>query len=87
MKRADRGLIGLLNACREAGAPPPDIGVGIQDSRNDVVAILEVGWPRSKVGVAIGHEDTKRAQEHGWRMWNMFDGLNEVNRIVQMVRR
>lgn len=86
MRYADPGLMGLLNICRNSGAPAPDVGVLVQDSNGEVVANLEVGWRRCKVGVAIDDDDVKKAQVHGWKIWSMFGALSQIDRFLASVR-
>jgi hypothetical protein len=83
----DPGLKGLVTACRDAGAPPPEVGFAVQDRSQTVVANLELAWPRAKRGVAISEEDREAAKAEGWEVWTMFAALNKLDKFAEEIRR
>lgn len=76
---ADPGIHGLLKICQKERKPIPEIGFEIQASNHEIVAELELGWPKKKFGVAINESDIKRGTDQGWEVWEMAEALDQLD--------
>jgi hypothetical protein len=80
---ADRGLEGLLKQCQHSYLELPEVGYELQANDEAIIAELELAWPESKVGVAIGEEDKAVAEKAGWEIWSMIDAIDRFDQFQQ----
>ena len=73
---ADPAVEGVLLQCRAAGAPLPEVGYEVQNMREEVVAELELAWPKRLIGIALVEEDKTAAEKEGWTVWEMIEVLD-----------
>lgn len=79
----DPGLRGVLDMCQREGIAVPEIGWAVADRHKNVVANLEVAWPRSRVGIAIADQDRNAAQALGWQVWGMVEVMDDIDKLVR----
>ena len=84
---ADPGLHGLLRACQSQRVAPPEVAYPVYPGQVHTASHLELAWPRSRVGVAIGRQDREKAQKAGWRVWSMFNALEQMPSFVAQIAR
>ncbi len=82
----DPGVRGVVSHCQQAGKSVPVVGCEIQAETQEVVAELELGWPRVKVGIAIAEQDREAAIAQGWKVWAMVDALDNISDFMAMLR-
>ncbi|ADE14193.1 conserved hypothetical protein; putative endonuclease [Nitrosococcus halophilus Nc 4] len=78
----DPGLRGVLDACCHWKTNVPEVGFDVQDTKDAVVANLELAWPQKRVGLAISDEDRDTARKAGWRIWRMHETLEDIGRFA-----
>jgi DEAD/DEAH box helicase domain-containing protein len=68
----------LLDACRRAGLPAPEVGIDITDARGRVMAMAELAWPDARTAVFLGGQESAvlLAGQAGWQTL-LVDGLQE----------
>ena len=70
---------GILLRCKAAGAPLPEVGYEVQNKREEVIAELELAWPKRLMGIALSEEDKTAAEKVGWTVWEMIDVLERYD--------
>lgn len=76
---ADPGLHGIIHLCKEGAFPYPEIGLDVQNSAGEVVAYLDLAWPKDKVAISISAEDRAAATELGWTVYSPIEALDQEN--------
>ena len=66
---ADPAVKGVLNLLRNRGVPVPEIGYELMNPRGEVVADVELAWPKHKTAIYIRDLDTSRFP--GWRLYSL----------------
>ena len=79
-KYCDPGLHGVLRAYQESGVAVPEIGYDVWNEKSEIVANLELAWPKEKTGVAVSEEDRVAAIRAGWRVYSMMEALGPEDR-------
>jgi len=82
MEYCDPGLRSVLHICRKRRVIPPDIGLDIQRSDAEIVATMELAWPRQRVAVAISQQDIAAAAAVGWEVWSMSEVMEDEDGFV-----
>ncbi|EAS45751.1 HNH endonuclease [Photobacterium profundum] len=65
---ADPGLHGAIHACQQFGTKLPDVGYYVGDEFGELVAKLELAWPKHKFGIAVSNHDREEANNEGWNV-------------------
>lgn len=86
LRYCDPALKGVLAACRSEGAPVPEIGLDVQDGGGAVIGVLEIAWPKPRIGIAISTEDQAAGGEAGWSVWPWTEALENIKRLVLEVK-
>lgn len=82
MEYCDPGLRSVLHICRKRRVMPPDIGLDIQRSDSEIVATMELAWPKERVAVAISQNDIEAASAVGWKVWSMSEVMENEDGFV-----
>ena len=80
---ADPGMNGVLHYLQNNGTQIPDVGLGIQNDQETVVATLELAWPRAKLGIAIASEDIDAAHTQGWHVYSVEQALSNPDQLCR----
>jgi len=82
LEYCDPGLRSVLHICRKRKVELPEIGLDVQRRDSEVVATMEIAWPRRKVGVAISQDDIDAATGEGWKVWSMSEVMEDEDGFV-----
>jgi hypothetical protein len=74
---ADPALHGVLDLAQIGGYDEPDIGLDLQNERQEVIAHLDIAWPKSRVAVVIRPDDRAAATQAGWEAYSPEEALDE----------
>ena len=77
---ADQALDGLLHHYESKGIRVPEVGYELVGTDQSVVAELEIAWPDTKKGIAIGEVDLEQAKRLGWNVISMGQALVSMNK-------
>lgn len=71
----DPGVHGVLHACKRQGYKMPQVGFYVEDQFGDLVAKVELAWPKHKFGIAISSMDIEEATQAGWHITSVAEFL------------
>jgi DEAD/DEAH box helicase domain-containing protein len=73
---ADREVHGLLGELSARGAPVPEVGFELLDTRGAVLAEAELGWPAHEIAVLLPDQTAHVAafERAGWRVFTSGTG-------------
>lgn len=73
----DPPYAGLLRFYHRDKQSKPEIGYEITDSKNAVIAEIEIAWPGAKFGVVGNQSEQKKLAALGWKAVTLEDALRE----------
>ncbi|PMR72082.1 HNH endonuclease [Billgrantia endophytica] len=79
---ADSGLRGFIERCHSRRLPVPEVGLDLQDDREEVKGMLELAWPRQRLGIAINERDRLHAERLGWKVFSVHEALDNFTTFV-----
>ncbi|GEA51412.1 hypothetical protein VIN01S_22160 [Vibrio inusitatus NBRC 102082] len=83
---ADPGVHGVLHACREVHLVLPEVNHFVFDNFDDIVARLELAWPKHKFGIAVSSNDISDAVQTGWRVIGIDEFLTDYRALAHNLR-
>lgn len=83
---ADPGVHGVLHACKEVYLSLPEVNHFVIDSFDDIVARLELAWPKHKFGVAVSSNDISDAVNAGWKVVGIDEFLSDYRSHAHNLR-
>lgn len=79
---ADSGLRGFIERCRSGRLAVPEVGLDLQDDTEEVKGMLELAWPRKRLGIAINERDRMHAERLGWKVFSVHEALDNFTTFV-----
>lgn len=79
---AESGLRGFIERCRSGRLPVPEVGIDLQDDTQEVKGMLELAWPRQRLGIAINERDRMHAERLGWKVFSVHEALDSFTTFV-----
>ncbi|WP_372614671.1 HNH endonuclease [Halomonas sp.] len=79
---ADSGLGGFIERCRSSRLPVPEVGLDLQDDTDEVKGMIELAWPRQRLGIAINERDRMHAERLGWKVFSVHEALDSFATFV-----
>jgi hypothetical protein len=76
---ADPSMNGLLSMCQTTGLSIPSVAYELLGDFDEIIAELELAWPRSKQCVVISKDDSQVASEQGWKAWTMIEAIEKFS--------
>ncbi len=86
MAYADSSLHGFLQMCRQHQLPLPELGLDIQDDKQEIIANAELSWFDKKVAILLDDEDGEVLKQYGWHVF-AAETLNQNEAsLLQLLR-
>jgi len=82
---ADAALHGLLKHCERKKVVRPVVAYELLGDMDEVIAELELAWPRSKNCLVIRTEDKDVAKKNGWHVWTMIEAMDDFYQFSRSV--
>ena len=82
---SDSALHGLLAKCEHNRVKNPVVAYEILGDMDEIVAELELAWPKSKNCIVIRKDDAVVAREHGWHVWTMIEAMDDFSQFKRSV--
>jgi len=82
---SDPALHGLLAKCEHNRVKNPVVAYEILGDMDEIVAELELAWPKSKNCIVIRKDDAVVAREHGWHVWTMIEAMDDFSQFKSSV--
>jgi len=82
---SDPALHGLLAKCEHNRVKNPVVAYEILGDMDEIVAELELAWPKSKNCIVIRKDDAVVAREHGWHVWTMIEAMDDFSQFKRSV--
>ncbi|WP_148252242.1 HNH endonuclease [Aidingimonas lacisalsi] len=79
---ADSGLRGFIERCRSGCLPVPEVGLDLQDDKEEVKGMLELAWPLQRLGIAIDERDKLHAERLGWKVFKVHEALDNFTTFM-----
>lgn len=84
------GLIGLLES-EKVPLPVVCHKPALDDLLSDTAVdsawpIIDLAWPRKKIGVFLNPTCAHNAEKMGWKAFNIMDALSNINRMVRLLK-
>jgi len=83
---SDSALHGLLAKCEHNRVCKPVIAYEVLGDMDEIIAELEVAWPRTKNCIVIRDEDATVARSDGWHVWTLIEAMNDFYEFKQAIR-
>jgi hypothetical protein len=83
----DVALYGLVGLLKERNAPLPLVGMKLDENAGVPAVILDLAWKKTKTGVSIDTSCVSAVRTDGWRIINMADCLDDIDKFVTILRR
>jgi hypothetical protein len=84
-KFADSALHGLLSQCQYHRLKAPNVAYELLGDYDDIIAELELAWPRSKTCIVINPDDAEVARAKKWRVWSVMQALEHFSDFSRSV--
>lgn len=82
----DPAVHGVLYHCQKAKVRMPEPGYDIQNTKQEIVSMLELAWPSRKFGVGISSSDIVSANENGWHAISVQEFLSDTKNALAWIR-
>lgn len=76
---ADKTLDGLLRYYERNRMPFPEVGHQLIGKNSEVIAELELAWPKNRKGIAISEDALVAARRAGWTVMTVGEALRSMN--------
>ncbi|GFO73574.1 hypothetical protein BJAS_P4460 [Bathymodiolus japonicus methanotrophic gill symbiont] len=76
-KFADAALHGLLAKCEHDRCIKPVVAYEMLGGSDEIIAELELAWPKSKNCIVINDNHARVARSQGWHVWTMIEAMDD----------
>jgi len=82
---SDPAMYGILKKIEKDGGRRPNVAYEILGDFDEVIAELELAWPKNKECIVINPEDAEVALKRGWAVWSLKQVLDSFPEFTRRV--
>jgi len=82
---SDAALHGLLAKCEHNRVIKPVVAYEMLGDMDEIIAELELAWPKSKNCMVIRDDDAVVARSHGWHVWTMIEAMDDFSQFKRSI--
>jgi hypothetical protein len=82
---ADPALHGLLAQCQHSGIKEPIIAYELLGDFDQIIAELDIAWPKSKTCIVIREDDAEVAHSQKWKVWTMIQAMEHFSEFSRSI--